>query len=297
MAARGYNAHSTKRHGRHQHRNKPFLNVYHPYLPFLLLAVIVIAFLFLPKSNKYSDVLSYSTAVSQDGLLTQTNSQRQRNKEPALKINFKLAQAAQNKAEDMAGRNYWSHTTPDGKAPWIFIDAAGYAYKKAGENLAYGFKSSSDMVYGWMNSPPHRENILDPDYREVGFGIANSDNYIGKGPETIIVAMYAAPGRGVLGQSSDQAVNSARPLVIEPDPQRVPNVALFARGSAPWAASAVGVIIGVCLAILFIKHGLALRKTIKRGEKFVVRHPLLDIIIVAVICLGIFLTRSAGLIR
>lgn len=297
MVATEHHVKNTKRHGRHQSRSKHFLNVYHPYLPFLLLVLVVIGFFLLSSTDSRSNVLSYSSSVTKDGLLTQTNNQRERHKKSALRINFRLAKAAQDKADDMAKRDYWAHITPDGKTPWIFIDASGYEYKKAGENLAYGFSSSSDMVYGWMNSPPHRENILDPDYSDIGFGIANSGDFVDTGPETIVVAMYGTPGHGTISKSSDQAVNSARTLVTEPDALRVPKVALFARGTAPWAASAIGVIIGICLSLLFIKHAVALRKTIKQGEKFVVHHPVLDIVIVAVICLGIFLTRSAGLIR
>ena len=297
MVTSGHNAHNTKRHGRHQSRNKPFLNVYHPYLPFLLLLLIVVGFIFLPKLGERTDVLSYSTAVSGDGLLTQTNSQRQRSKKPALRINFKLAQAAQDKAQDMVRRNYWSHITPDGKAPWIFIDNTGYVYKKAGENLAYGFNSSSDTVYGWMNSFPHRENILDKDYSEVGFGIANSSDFIDQGPETVVVAMYGSPGEGAITKSNQRVVNSANILINEPASEKVPKIALFARGNAPWAASAIGVIIGICLSILFVKHGLAIRRTMKRSEKFVLHHPLLDVIFVVVICVGIILTRSSGLIK
>src|SRR5690606_34410957 len=119
-----------------------------------------------------------------------TNTQRTANGLTGLTLNGQLNAAAQAKADDMAARDYWSHNTPEGDAPWVFIVNAGYQYQTAGENLAYGFLNSTATVKGWMDSPGHRANILNGSYKEVGFGIANSANYQGTGPETIVVAMY-----------------------------------------------------------------------------------------------------------
>jgi uncharacterized protein YkwD len=138
-------------------------------------------------------VLAYATSMSVSDLLAQTNTQRAANGSPALQLNSKLVSAAQAKANDMVARNYWSHNTPDGQEPWVFFQNAGYAYKKAGENLAYGFDTSAYVINGWMNSPPHRANMLDADFQEVGFGFANSSNYVSSGPETVVVAEYGQP--------------------------------------------------------------------------------------------------------
>src|SRR6185369_9999820 len=107
-----------------------------------------------------------------------------------LQLNDQLAAAAQAKANDMARRGYWSHVTPDGKQPWSFVEASGYQYEAAGENLAYGFGSSDEVMTAWMHSPEHRANILNSVYQDVGFATANVPNYRGTGPETIVVAMY-----------------------------------------------------------------------------------------------------------
>jgi hypothetical protein len=137
-------------------------------------------------------VLGYATDVSPTGLVNATNNQRIAAGLGSLALNGKLAQAAQAKANDMVARDYWSHNTPDGATPWTFFTAAGYSYANAGENLAYGFDTSDSTVTAWMNSPEHKANVLGS-YTEVGFGIANSGNYQGTGPETIVVAMYATP--------------------------------------------------------------------------------------------------------
>ncbi len=198
-----------KRHGHHQKRTPQFLKTYHPFMP-LLLMVTGSLLVFSVLSGKPSSpspqtsqagsepvVLAYATSISNDGLLNATNSRRSAASKGALTINTKLSQAAQAKANDMATRNYWAHNTPDGTPPWSFITNAGYSYDKAGENLACGFDESSDVVTGWYNSPSHRDNLLHPDYTEVGFGIANAASYncgdLGATQQTIVVAMYAKP--------------------------------------------------------------------------------------------------------
>lgn len=143
--------------------------------------------------SKGRDVLAYATNISPSGLLSATNSRRSANGVGTLSIQGQLNSAAQAKANDMVNRNYWSHQTPDGQQPWVFITNAGYQYLSAGENLAYGFMTSTDTVTGWMNSPSHKANLLSSNFTEVGFGIADSPDYIGSGPQTVVVAMYARP--------------------------------------------------------------------------------------------------------
>ena len=137
-------------------------------------------------------VLGYATNVSTGGLLAETNAQRAANGYSAYASSVKLNQAAQAKANHMIANDYWSHYAPDGTTPWFFIDQAGYSYSRAGENLAYGFATSSGVVTGWMNSPSHKANILDSGFTQVGFGIANGSNFQG-GENTVVVAMYGEP--------------------------------------------------------------------------------------------------------
>lgn len=190
------------RHGDHQKRTGKFMKVYSPYLPLILL-VLTSAIMLLPPSRskeipaQKSGVLAYATQTSISGLLGETNQRRSAGGLSSLTINSQLMSAAQAKANDMATRNYWSHDTPDGSPPWVFISNAGYSYSLAGENLAYGQLSSTQTVNEWMNSQTHRENIMNSGYIDVGFGIANAANYNGKettgSEETIVVAMYGAP--------------------------------------------------------------------------------------------------------
>jgi uncharacterized protein YkwD len=183
--------HDKKRLGRHHKPTKHYSKTYWPYLPMLMIVVAGIILNATWQTGK--GVLGYATSISASALLQETNIQRSQNGASALTLNSLLSSAAQAKANDMAARDYWSHTTPDGVQPWQFITNAGYSYSAAAENLAYGFDTSAYTVAGWMNSPGHRANLINTSYQEVGFGIANSASYQGEGEQTIVVAMYAKP--------------------------------------------------------------------------------------------------------
>jgi hypothetical protein len=102
-----------------------------------------------------------------------TNVDRTSQQKFPLQINPILAQAAQLKAEDMASRSYFSHEGPKGEAPWTWFDKVGYKYVYAGENLALDFYDSSEVNQAWMNSPKHRDNILDKNFTDIGVGMAS----------------------------------------------------------------------------------------------------------------------------
>lgn len=182
-----------KRTGNHHGRGKHYLRVYAPYLPLTIIVALSILLGSWQPVMARRGTLAYATNTSVSGLLAATNNQRAANGKSSLSINGQLNSAAQAKANDMVARNYWSHNTPDGQEPWIFLDSAGYNYAKAGENLAYGFLTSDDTVIGWMNSPSHKANMLDGGFSEVGFGFANSANFVNAGQQTVVVAMYGLP--------------------------------------------------------------------------------------------------------
>lgn len=192
------NSHKTKPRGVKQHA---FERVYWPYIPIVFIIGTLLMFggqsgaLRASLKHPTTSVLAYSTSMSISGLLADTNAQRTGNGIAELAINSQLNAAAQAKANDMAARNYWSHNTPEGNPPWVFVQNEGYAYQKLGENLAAGFDNEQSTINGWMASPPHRENLLDPAYTEVGFGYANNPDYTsaGGGPMTIVVAFYGEP--------------------------------------------------------------------------------------------------------
>lgn len=136
-------------------------------------------------------VLSYATDMSIRDLLYYTNQQREQAGLSDLRLNLELSKAAQKKATDMFAHNYWAHVSPTGVEPWSFILGENYDYIYAGENLAKNFSSSKDVVVAWYNSPSHRDNLLSPNYDEVGFAEQNGvlDGY----ETTLVVQMFGRP--------------------------------------------------------------------------------------------------------
>lgn len=102
------------------------------------------------------------------------NSERAAQGLTALQKDSRLAALAQQKAEDMAKNQYFSHTSPTYGSAFDMLKAAGYSYKTAGENIAMGQKSAASVMDGWMHSPGHRANILHTSYEKIGVGYAVS---------------------------------------------------------------------------------------------------------------------------
>ncbi|MGB4758797.1 MAG: CAP domain-containing protein [Candidatus Saccharimonadales bacterium] len=328
-----------KRGANHHRKSKDYHKAYWPYLPILTIVVVGVL---LNTFWMNRGVLTYAVDTSPAGLLTSTNQERSANGLGALALNAALNDAASAKALDMATRNYWSHNTPDGEEPWVFVNATGYQYKTAGENLAYGFATSADTVAAWMNSPGHRANILNSTYTEVGFGTANSANYQGHGNQTIVVAFYASPLHNVANNtttntqpqaaaaapSSTGSNTPATPILTEEPATPVPSeeivvnqqaetpvaaqqtttipsttsknvsrVQVAGTGNMPWIAAILALLVVALGSWVIFKHGHAWRKVIVHGEQFVLRHKILDTVVVAVIVGSLLLIQTVGFIQ
>lgn len=136
---------------------------------------------------------SLLSAVIPDSLIVLANNNRVQNRLNSLSPNIILEMAAQKKANDMAAKGYFAHTSPDGKSPWFWFKEVGYDFQYAGENLAVNFVDSQDVDTAWMNSPGHRANILNGKFTEIG--IATAKGYY-NGRETIfVVQMFGKPLR------------------------------------------------------------------------------------------------------
>lgn len=80
--------------------------------------------------------------------------------------------AAKVHSEDMAGRGFFDHISPDGWDPGDRLDMTGATgYRGFGENIAQGYRSAASVMDGWMNSPGHRANILEPSFTHLGVGL------------------------------------------------------------------------------------------------------------------------------
>lgn len=97
----------------------------------------------------------------------------------ALRTNGRLRNAALAHSRDMVTNHYFAHDDPSGGGPEDRIAAAGYMPRYGpwviGENIAWGtdyLSTPREIVRAWMNSTPHRHNILYTDFREIGIGVA-----------------------------------------------------------------------------------------------------------------------------
>ncbi|KKR50869.1 MAG: hypothetical protein UT84_C0005G0015 [Candidatus Curtissbacteria bacterium GW2011_GWA1_40_16] len=155
--------------------------------------VFLIAGLYFVKVRA-PQVLGVASFSAQE-IISLTNARRVQNGLGPLVYNGQLATAAAAKAQDMFTVNYWAHNSPLGKTPWSFITAAGYKYVYAGENLARDFNDAGSVVGAWMNSPSHRENILDSNFKEIGVAVA--DGKLTGTDGILVVQMFGTPVAGV----------------------------------------------------------------------------------------------------
>ncbi|WP_461030922.1 CAP domain-containing protein, partial [Streptomyces sparsus] len=102
-------------------------------------------------------------------ILALVNAERAKAGCQPVKADRKLDELAADFSRDMAVRGFFSHTSPDGESPWDRADAAGVT-NLGGENIARGQADAEAVMEAWMQSPGHRANILNCDYKTMGVG-------------------------------------------------------------------------------------------------------------------------------
>ncbi len=105
------------------------------------------------------------------------NKERAKEGLPPLKLESKLQEAARGHAKDMAEREEMTHEGADGSTPGQRVVNFGYHYLMTGENVARGQRDVPDVMLAWMESPPHKKNVLG-DYSEIG--VARAEGKDGK---------------------------------------------------------------------------------------------------------------------
>lgn len=130
--------------------------------------------------------------ITSENIIKAVNNERTSRGLNSLTENTKLDSAALNKSNHMLKNNYFDHYG-FGLTPWNFIKAENYNYSIAGENLALGFNTSEGVVSAWMKSDKHRENILNPDFKDIGVGVVKgefNDKNIAEGEVTVTTEMF-----------------------------------------------------------------------------------------------------------
>jgi uncharacterized protein YkwD len=122
-----------------------------------------------PRTPSASAALSgESTAAAQ--VLSLVNEERAKVGCSPVAANSALTDLAQSYSEDMAARGFFDHTDPDGRTPWDRAEKAGIS-NLGGENIARGQANAAAVMDAWMNSPGHRANILNCDFKTLGVGV------------------------------------------------------------------------------------------------------------------------------
>jgi hypothetical protein len=143
-------------------------------LDLLFILLLFLKIFTLPLIFSFSKSLFFAE-ITRNTLVELLNSERIKRGLSPLSENQKLIQSAYLKAKDILEKDYFSHWNPEGLSPWYWFKVSGYNYQFAGENLAIGFLESSEVHKAWMNSPTHRQNILNPNYTEVGIAVLKGE--------------------------------------------------------------------------------------------------------------------------
>ena len=106
-----------------------------------------------------------------------TNQKRTANGLKPLTENWELSRIAQYKSNEMRDKNYFSHQSPAYGTPFEMLKKFGIKYSAAGENIAKGQKTAAEVVDSWWNSPGHKQNMLNPNFTQIGIGNATPGNY------------------------------------------------------------------------------------------------------------------------
>src|SRR5581483_2396857 len=240
--------------------------LHHQSLLATIVVLLVLQIALVQIKTHYSNVLGIATDISSGQLLGITNKDREVEGLNDLTLNDQLSQAAAAKAADMFAENYWAHNSPDGVTPWVFIKHAGYDYVYAGENLARGFTTSTDVVDAWMASPSHRENMLSPNYKEVGYAVV-SGKLLGE-DTTLVVEEFGNKTTEIAHANLPKPANVAtnpnvRSAATEnPIISAVKKTPLFDSASLAWSISFM--IVSLFIFVLLLDMILIERRKIAR---------------------------------
>ena len=167
-----------------------------------------------------------------------TNTDRRANSVHELHLNPTLTTIAQLKANDMAEKGYFAHTSPEGKSPWYWFKQGNYQFTFAGENLAVDFSDSADVERAWMNSPTHRSNILNDKFTEIG--VATAVGTLNGRQTTFVVQTFGTPAHKDELQDIEtptELTQTAKPtdIAIATAKKSAPKLAVAPAASAPKA--------------------------------------------------------------
>jgi hypothetical protein len=156
-----------------------------------LVALIFIKAVFSYSGLQFASITGGTPIFAKEEIVSQTNAFREFLGLGDLKENPVLDQAASQKLQNMITNQYFAHTSPTGISPWHWIEVNNYDYTYAGENLAIGFLTAKDTVDAWENSPSHRANLANPNFKEIGTAVAPATIQGNEG--FLVVQLFGTP--------------------------------------------------------------------------------------------------------
>ncbi|WP_419998216.1 CAP domain-containing protein [Streptomyces boninensis] len=127
-----------------------------------------------PTPSKSASKTPSATTAAEQQVLTLVNQERAKAGCQPLKADPALASLAGDFSEDMANRDFFDHTDPDGDDPWDRAQSAGVD-NLGGENIARGQANAQSVMDSWMESEGHKANILNCDFKTLGVGAYFAD--------------------------------------------------------------------------------------------------------------------------
>ncbi len=167
------------------------------------IGVALFAFSQLVRSTDYFHLLT--AEVYPAVIVSLTNNDRQANSLPQLSRSAALDAVAKLKADDMVAKGYFAHTSPEGRTPWYWFAQEGYQFIYAGENLAINYDESEAVQKAWLDSPTHRQNIMNANFTEMGVATVTG-MYNGR-QTTFVVEVFGMPAT-----AKTAAVREAAPI-------------------------------------------------------------------------------------
>lgn len=302
-------------------------NDHHPYLIrhealFVFTFIILLVQFFSFNGISSANVLGYGTDINRATVIALSNQERTSRGIPALTESQLLDTSATLKADHMFANDYWAHFAPDGTSPWYFFSQVGYKYSAAGENLARDFSTSAGVVAGWMASQGHRDNLLNPNFTEIGIGVENGTL---EGEQTTLVVQHLGKALGASTGNSTSVVpksTTSKPATVEEKlsltgsgekkenqatasanidevEQRIASAVdpfTFNLG-AFWKGLGLGqkttlILLGILLSIFVFDSVIIFRKGVIRHNS----HSMLHAIVIAILIIAIIRSATGGIL-
>lgn len=153
------------------------------------------------------------TPITVESVLAEMNRIRAANGLAPFREDFRLRMAADDRMADMIALAYWSHQSPDGQSPFVFVPLRGYRHRMLGENLASGFETAELLVQSWLESKGHRENLLNPEFADVGIAVIDGSTLKRAAGRSVVVIF----GREIIAEPIRRRASTDRsPAPIPP---------------------------------------------------------------------------------